>query len=212
MSLPTPTTQLACAEARELVREHLAGTLEGPAAEALVAHLEGCAECRGSLAAALAASLLREAHAPTPPADLVANINSAARTYLRYQRRPIHQKALGSPAFFATCASLLCGAVICLLAIMRVATAPTGEARVMMPGAFAAHQVALAAPTAHPPTPAPRAPSPVAALLARLPGGPHPPSLVAVYPRRPVMVNIGSARPARLELAPLSRHANTPDG
>ncbi len=212
MSLQCPEKTMTCEEACYLVEGQVEGVIGDSKAQRLQDHLDQCEACRAHSEELLAARVLREAHNPAPPEDLADNINRAALTYLRYQNRPIHQKALGSPAFFATCASLLCGAVICLLASMRVASAPAGQVEVRPAVALAAHQAA-------PETPEPawvtvaydRATDRFRALLVRLPGSERSASLVALYPRQPVMVNLRATGPARLEPANLGHTSPDPD-
>lgn len=116
---------LPCEDVRNLIDEYLAGTLDEPRRRAVARHLATCPPCHRAVEEArLAGMVLREAaHLPAPP-DLAANIKAAARTRLFYRPRPLHERALGSPAFMATCASLLCGAIICLVAIIRVGSVP----------------------------------------------------------------------------------------
>jgi anti-sigma factor RsiW len=197
-----------CDEARNLLEDALAGALDSDQRAALDEHLAYCGACRLHLAEAkLATALLRDAAAPAPPETLAAQISSAAHTYLRFQKRPMHQKALGSPAFLATCASLLCGAAICLLAIMRVAAVPgsdrhgavspglvrtVGAHAMDLPGALHGPGSRLVATTSPDGRAAPRAivRSRPGSWVTSLPGGSAPPSLVAIYPRRPRLENI----------------------
>lgn len=211
MSVECRGKTMTCQEARRLAERQVAGEPgDGCEAEDLHGHLEACEACRAHLEQLLAARVLRETETPRPPEDLADSISSAALTYIRYQNRPMHQKALGSPAFFATCASLLCGAVICLLASMRVAAVPAEQEQVTAPAALAAHQapgswdasaaalgweMAVAVFT--------RATERLGSFLAGLPGGERPPSLVALYPRGPVLVSLRSTGPARLRPAPI---------
>jgi len=113
---------LPCEEVRQLAEEYVSETLE-PSRQAEVArHLLVCPSChRGVEEARLARRVLQDAGAPPPPPRLADRIKAAACIRLSYRPRPLHERALGSPAFLATCASLLCGAIICLLAILQVA-------------------------------------------------------------------------------------------
>jgi anti-sigma factor RsiW len=116
---------MPCQDVRNLIEEHLAGTLDGKRRRALIAHLKTCPDCHRAVEEArLAGMVLREASQLPPPPDLAVRIKSAARFRLLNRPRPLHERALGSPAFLATCASLLCGAIICLSAILRVASVP----------------------------------------------------------------------------------------
>jgi anti-sigma factor RsiW len=170
-----------CEEYSQLLDQYATGDLPPVEHEAVEAHVLACPACRARVAEVrLAAKLLRQVATPRPPVNLVAGINSAAQTYLLYRRRPLHQKALGSPAFFATCASLMCGAVFCFLAIMKVYSVPPPELLPAPPTIVAGH--IRPAPTR--PVPPPRiAPGPavLAWVAERLsPDGP-PPSLVCAY-------------------------------
>jgi hypothetical protein len=217
-----------CQEARDLLEDALAGALDADQRAAFDEHLAYCGACRLHLAEAkLATALLRDAAAPAPPETLVAQISSAAQTYLRFQKRPLHQRALGSPAFLATCASLLCGAAICLLAIMRVAAVPVPDRHGALSPALVRTAEADAphlADARHGPesrlvaTPAPvarAAPRPVVrprpgSWLTSLPGGSTPPSLVAIYPRRPRLESISMVG-QRLSTEPVPVQPSTRD-
>jgi hypothetical protein len=120
---------LPCEDLHKLIEEHLAGTLDEERRQAVANHLRVCSDCHRAVEEARLASLiLREANTPPPPPDLASNIKSAARTRLAYRQRPLHKRALGSPVFMATCASLLCGALLCLVAIVRVGSvSPAGS-------------------------------------------------------------------------------------
>ena len=113
---------LPCDEVRELAEEYISETLP-PARHAEVArHLHVCPSCHRAIEEArLARRVLQDAGAPPPPPRLADRIKMAACTRLSRRPRSLSERALGSPAFLATCASLLCGAVICLLAILKVA-------------------------------------------------------------------------------------------
>ena len=112
---------LPCEDVRKLIADHLAGTLDHQARRELTDHLKVCQSCHRAVEEARLADLvLRNAAKLPPPSDLAANIKSAVRARLFQRSRPLHERALGSPAFMATCASLLCGAIICLIAIWRV--------------------------------------------------------------------------------------------
>lgn len=114
---------LPCDEVRELAEEYLSGTLDTPCRREVAHHLRVCQHCHLMVEEArLARRVLHQAGAPPPPPRLAARIKLAALTRLTFRPRPLHERALGSPAFLAVCASLLCGAVMCLLAIMRVAS------------------------------------------------------------------------------------------
>jgi hypothetical protein len=112
---------LPCEEVRQYLDKYAADTLDEGKRRAVSVHLRDCAPCRHDLEEArLVALVLREARTPPPPPGLASQIKSAALTRLRHRPPPIHQRALGSPAFLATCASLLSGAIICLMAILHV--------------------------------------------------------------------------------------------
>lgn len=170
-----------CDEYGQLLDRYAAADLTPAEHEDVEAHVRRCPSCRARLAEVrLAAKLLRQVDAPRPPVDLVAGINSAAQTYLRYRQRPLHQKALGSPAFFATCASLLCGAVFCFLAIMKVYSVPPPELLPPPPQIVAGHLRPAPARPVPPPKVYP-GPSLLTWVAERLsPDGP-PPSLVCAY-------------------------------
>lgn len=112
---------LPCEDVRNLIEHHLEGTLDEPQRRKVVAHLRTCPICHRAVEEArLAAIILSEIKTPAPPPALANRIKHAALFRLAHPPRPLHQRALGSPAFLATCASVLCGAVICLIAIMRL--------------------------------------------------------------------------------------------
>jgi hypothetical protein len=116
---------MPCQDVHNLIEEHLAGTLDPKRRRVLIAHLKTCPTCHRAVEEArLAGMVLREASELPPPPDLATKIKSAARFRLLNRPRPLHERALGSPAFLATCASLLCGAIICLSAILRVGSVP----------------------------------------------------------------------------------------
>ncbi len=212
MSLECREKTMTCEGARHLTARQVAGEAVGSCdAQHVQHHLETCELCRLHLEELLAARVLQEAESPRPPQDLADSISSAALTYMRYQNRPMHQKALGSPAFFATCASLLCGAIICLLASLRVAAVP-GVNAVAAPIARTSQDAAGdSGGTVLPVQPdavlaaCSRATGYVTELLMSLPGGERPASLVAFYPRRPTLVSLRSSGPARLQPAPIGR-------
>lgn len=188
---------LPCNEVRELAEEYVRGTLDLQRRAAVARHLRVCQPCHRTVEEArLACRILDQTQTPLPPPNLSARIKSAATMQLTWQSRPLHERALGSPAFLATCASLLCGAVICLMAILKVATIqplPPSEVQVAVVETIrlpARHYdearhvqrprpsvVRLAARRLQPPDPvalaevvspsAPRAPRPVAMALPR---------------------------------------------
>ena len=115
---------LPCEDVQKLIEDHVAGTLDEERRREVVAHLKTCRHCHQAVEAArLAKMVLSEVNTPAPPPNLASEIKNAVQLRLQYRPRPLHQRALGSPAFMATCASLLCGAIICLVAIMRVGAA-----------------------------------------------------------------------------------------
>lgn len=124
---------MPCEDVRNLIEAHLDETLDEPTRHAVTSHLKTCPSCHRAVEEArLAGMVLRRAsHLPAPP-DLASRIKAAARTRLFHRPRPLHERALGSPAFLATCASLLCGAIICLVAILRVGSVPTESAPVQL--------------------------------------------------------------------------------
>lgn len=144
---------LPCEDVQKLIEDHIAGTLDEERRREVVAHLKACGPCHQEVEAArLAKMVLREVNTPAPPPNLASEIKNAVQLRLQYRPRPLHQRALGSPAFMATCASLLCGAIICLVAIMRVGAAGNVDepAAVVMASAPAkpvpGHSAALARP------------------------------------------------------------------
>lgn len=115
---------LPCEDVQKLIEDHVAGTLDEQQRRDVVTHLRACPHCHQAVEAArLADMVLREVNAPPPPPTLASEIKNAVHLRLQYRQRPLHERALGSPAFMATCASLLCGAIICLVAILRVGAA-----------------------------------------------------------------------------------------
>lgn len=115
---------LPCEDVQRLIEDHVVGTLDDERRREVVAHLKTCAHCHQAVdAARLAKMVLGEVNTPSPPPTLAAEIKNAVQLRLQYRPRPLHERALGSPAFMATCASLLCGAIICLVAILRVGAA-----------------------------------------------------------------------------------------
>jgi len=118
---------LPCEEVRKLAEEYVSETLEAPERAEVARHLRVCQSCHRMMEEArLARRVLEEAGAPPPPPKLAERIKAAGRLRLNHRPRPLHERALGSPAFLATCASLLCGAIICLLAIAKVAYVQPG--------------------------------------------------------------------------------------
>lgn len=116
---------MPCQDVRNLIEEHLSGTLDPKRRRAMIAHLKTCPGCHRAVEEArLAGMVLHQAAELPPPPDLATKIKSAARFRLLNRPRPLHERALGSPAFLATCASLLCGAIICFSAILRVGSVP----------------------------------------------------------------------------------------
>ena len=63
---------MTCDEVRELLPEHLLGTLEGPEDLEVRRHVRGCAGCRGEIVALAdgVASFARTAHDHPPPPEL----------------------------------------------------------------------------------------------------------------------------------------------
>ena len=97
---------LPCEEVRNLIEDHLAEKLDEERRQAVARHLRVCASCHRAVEEARLASLvLREMAVPPPPPHLASAIKSAARARLFARPRPIHERALGSPAFMATCAA-----------------------------------------------------------------------------------------------------------
>ncbi|MCE5239495.1 zf-HC2 domain-containing protein [bacterium] len=118
---------LPCEEVRKLAEEYVSETLEAPQRAEVARHLRVCQSCHRMMEEArLARRVLDEASAPPPPPKLAERIKAAGRLRLNHRPRPLHERALGSPAFLATCASLLCGAIICLVAIAKVAYVQPG--------------------------------------------------------------------------------------
>jgi len=117
---------LPCDEVHQLADEYVNDTLDAARRHDVSAHLHVCEPCHRFMdEARLAQRVLEETGPPPPPPSLADSIKHAGLMRLRYRPRPLHERALGSPAFLAVCASLLCGAIICLLAIMKVAAVPT---------------------------------------------------------------------------------------
>ena len=124
---------MPCEDVRNLIEAHLDETLDEPTRHAVTTHLKTCPSCHRAVEEArLAGMVLRGAAYLPPPPDLASKIKAAARTRLFHRPRPLHERALGSPAFLATCASLLCGAIICLMAILRVGSVPAETAPVQL--------------------------------------------------------------------------------
>ncbi|MEI6503752.1 MAG: zf-HC2 domain-containing protein, partial [Armatimonadota bacterium] len=116
---------MPCEDVRNLIEAHLDETLDEPTRHAVTTHLKTCPSCHRAVEEARLAAMVLHGTAPLPsPPDLASRIKAAARTRLCHRPRPLHERALGSPAFMATCASLLCGAIICLAAILRVGAVP----------------------------------------------------------------------------------------
>lgn len=183
---------MLCEEVRKLAEEYVAGSLDEVRRQAVARHLRSCPECHRAVEEArLAGLVLRKAsRLPAPPQALAANIKSAIRTRMVHKPRPIHERALGSPAFMATCASLVCGAIICLAAIWRVAAVPAGGAPVTDVVAQAAPVTVQSLVTVQP------RPAPVRAVPAvRLVGaaGPRPAPARAVATHRRTVRAVAAA-------------------
>jgi hypothetical protein len=196
---------LPCEEVRKLAEEYVSETLEPSRWAQVARHLQVCQECHQAVEEArLARRVLHDTQAPPPPPRLAHRIKLAACTRLSHRPRPLHERALGSPAFLATCASLLCGFVICLVAILKVAyvqpwpsVAPP-DVSVVETYRLPAREVApLAAPLRlATPTETRRAP---AALTARrsAPLAAAPVSRALATPARPAPHAVAAPRPAR---------------
>lgn len=112
---------LPCNEVRELAEEYVSGTLDPSRRQQVARHARLCQSCHRFLEEArLAHRVLHQAAPPPAPPRLADRIKIAACTRLTLRPRPLHERALGSPAFLAVCASLLCGGIMCLLGIVRV--------------------------------------------------------------------------------------------
>ena len=120
---------MSCDEVRRRIPDHVVGALDAEERQALTAHVKGCPGCKRELdEARVTAMLLRESRAPRPPQDLAANIKAAALAHLYSRPKPMAERALGSPAFLATCASLLSAAALCLVAFAHLgAVQPTPD-------------------------------------------------------------------------------------
>lgn len=202
---------LSCDETRPLLEDYLDRALAEEAQSRVEEHLGCCPRCRRCLEEACFARLvLRNAATIDPPADLAAQIKNAVTLRLNHPRRPI-KRALGSPAFLATCASLACGTLMCLVAILHL-SAVQPEASVATPalvavgGAGSPSRLVLVQPTeAAPSLIVPRREA--VAVRAR-PSGAR--AAVAIHPPRPARppVSVVSApvlrRPAGagLEVSP----------
>jgi len=226
---------LPCDEVRELAEEYVHDTLSEARRREVASHLRVCEPCHRLMdEARLARLVLEEAGPPPAPPRLAERIKHAALMRQRHRPRPLHQRALGSPAFLATCASLLCGAIICLLAIMKVAAVqPWPEApplvstvvRMKLP-ARDVEPLALrgAAPVLRAGEAVRSHRHPVSSLLTvptRLPYRPAPPraeALIAAGPQRPLTAFIRSTPSLSLiptlpeaMLAPASARISQPE-
>jgi hypothetical protein len=196
---------LSCDETRSLLEDYLDRVLGEEAQGGVEEHLTCCPRCQRCLEEARFARLvLRNATTIAPPADLAAQIKSAATLHLNHPRRPL-KCALGSPAFLATCASLACGALMCLVAILHL-SAVQPEASVATPalvavgGGAAPARMVLVQPTA--PEPTLRASRRETVAVRARPSGARPARL-AKSPA-PVVTAPASRRPAGsvLEVSP----------
>ena len=202
---------LPCDEVQELAEEYVSDTLDPERYRQVAAHLRVCEPCHRLMdEARLARRVLEETGLPPPPPSLAESIKHAAHMRLRHRPRPLHERALGSPAFLAICASLACGAVICLLAILKVGSVqPWPEtpppqvsvvARMVLPtrdGVLTARPVTVAA-TAREDTRAHHHVSPsLAAVPARAPSVSSPARIttvaVTVWPQRALTPFVHSA-------------------
>ncbi len=115
---------MSCHEVQKWLEEYVNGTLPVSCCVFVEQHLRQCPSCRQLvLEMRLLKSVLQKTSSPLPPPCLAEKIKKAAQTRLALKNRPLSEKALGSPAFLATCVSLLCGAMICLLVIWRMSFA-----------------------------------------------------------------------------------------
>lgn len=197
---------LDCEQSRQLIEVAAAEELAADEQAALAAHLAHCEACRRFRAEVrLTAAVLQEAPAPRPPAGLAAQINSAALTHLRFHQRPLHQRALGSPAFFATCASLLCGAVICLLAIWRLSAVPVPDfMAVPVPGGTANRTYTRVVVPTQPNRPGPGWQERVERMWAAFEWGNRQPCVsLFEFHAPPRTVTVGATRAVPLQTAPL---------
>lgn len=117
--------EMSCYEVQKCLEEYVNGTLSVTHCIRIEQHLRQCAFCRQLVQEMrLLKSVLQKTSSPLPPPCLAEKIKIAAQTRLAYKNRPLPEKALGSPAFLATCVSLLCGALIGLLVMWKMSFAP----------------------------------------------------------------------------------------
>jgi len=114
-----------CRVAQQLINDYLDDVLDDGVREAFARHVEECPYCRSLLEETqLAREALRGVASGDVdvPSDLRARIVSAVREaeQERAMTTGSGPPALGSPAFIATCASLLVGAVMCYVVTTRV--------------------------------------------------------------------------------------------
>lgn len=209
---------MPCEDVRNLIEAHLTETLDEPTRQAMIRHLQTCPDCHRAVEEArLAAMVLKQAAPlPLPPPDLAQRIKAAAHTRLFYRKRPLHERALGSPGFLATCASLLCGALICLSAILKVGDVPPESAPPQVVAAPVQVHSLIAVETSNPAMEmharmAATPPAPRLAEIRREGTAPRPHPRPSVPPARasapPASLAALSPREASLERARLVRQA-----
>lgn len=96
---------MTCDDVRELLPDHVLGTLEGPAEVDVRRHLRGCAGCRGEMAALGegVASFARAAHDESPPPELGERVLGALRQDWHDAGRP--DSSPGRARWLATAAA-----------------------------------------------------------------------------------------------------------
>lgn len=89
---------MECAEAREHLTDLSRGRLEADLAEAVRAHVDGCAECRGALQTEVQVRALIQAQAPryTAPPEVRARIQARAAQSATPKESVLHDAAAGS--------------------------------------------------------------------------------------------------------------------
>lgn len=195
---------LSCDETRLLLEDFLDRALAEEPQRRVEEHLACCPRCQRCLEEARFARLvLRNAASIDPPANLAAQIKSAATLHLSHPPRPL-KRALGSPAFLATCASLMCGALMCLVAIWHLSAVKpepsvATPALVAVGGVSSPSRLVLVQPTAT----APALIVPRRETMAAHARPLKPRRAVATYPSPPARL---TNSPAPATTSPAARH------
>lgn len=100
---------MKCEQAKELLTEHLLGSLEGPEELELRRHLRGCSACRAELSALSqgVASLALAAHDVQPPGELKGRVLSALEEEWREAPEGTPRRRRAVPAWIAAAAVFL---------------------------------------------------------------------------------------------------------